>query len=249
VDLKYSLLMNEELIKLVTLQKFDKEINDINKHIKGSSDKLEEDRKRLAKAKEQLEEKNVSLKAKKLESEKIDSFITSSEDNYKSYNYQLMQIKDEKAYDSMKMQLENTRMEIEEKENQGIDILNEIEELEKTISLYTEKINAEDERIQGVQTEIDKEIKERSQEIEGIQSKRDEYAKQIDEKILKHYEKLLGLPDSKAIVELDGRSCTGCYSEATLEDIENIKLQNSVVTCNVCGRILYIPNVAGQSDN
>jgi len=241
--------MNDELIKLVTLQKFDKEINDINKHIKNSSGKLEEDKKRLMKAKEQLDWKINELRARKLDSEKIESFIASSEETYKSYNYQLMALKDEKAYDTMKTQLENTRAEINEKENTGIELLNTIEELDKTVTLYTEKINAEDERIKGLQEEIDLEADVRAEEVSEKQNKRDEYAKMIDAKVLVQYEKLLGLPDSRAIAELDGRSCTGCYSEATLEDVENVKLQTKIVNCNVCGRILYIPSVAGQSDN
>jgi len=241
--------MNEELIKLVTLQKFDKEINDINKHIKISSGKLEEDKKRLLKAKGQLDWKINELRARKLESGKIDSFIITAEETYKSYNYQLMALKDAKAYDAMKLQLDNTRAEISEKENVGIELLNTIEELDKTVNLYTEKINTEDERINGLQEEIDLEIEIRSEEISEKQKKRDDYANMIDAKVLLHYEKLLGLPDSRAIAELDGRSCTGCYSNVTLEDVENVKLQTRIVNCNVCGRILYIPNVAGQSEN
>jgi uncharacterized protein len=240
--------MNEELIKLVTLQKFDKDINDINKHLVDSKRKIDEDKARLSKAKEQLDDKLNELKARKLDSEKIQSFISSSEEAYKSYNYQLMSLKDEKAYDSMKMQLESTRVEINAKEDEGIELLTKIEQIEKTIEMYSGKINEEEERINGLEKEVEEEIELQSDDMTEKQTKRNEYASQIDEKILKHYEKLLGLPDSRAIAELDGRSCTGCYSEVTLEDIENIKSQKRIVNCNVCGRILYIPNVAGQSN-
>lgn len=241
--------MNSEIIKLVTLQKYDKEIKDINEHISSSSAQLEEDRKRLDKANSQLQDKENELKNRKIESEKIDTDIASLENNYKEFSYQLMSIKDEKSYDAMKNQIEDTKEEISQKEAVGIDLLNTIEEITNTVNLYKEKIQNEADRIENKQKEIDVEIESRSSEINEKQQHRNEYAKQIDDKVLKQYQKLLSLPNGVALASLDGRSCTGCYSEITREDLETIKLQSRLVNCNVCGRILYLPELLGKEDD
>lgn len=237
--------MNEELIKLVTLQKYDKELMGLEAHIKDSQEQIEKDIKRLEKAKEQLEAKEQDVKFQKLESEKTENFIKSAEVSYKEYNYQMMGLKDQKAYDAMKLQLEELKDQISERENHGIEILSRIEELNKTIAVYQEKINEEEKRIEKTKSDLAEEVNQRSEEKSGLKVKRDEYAKHIDAKLLAQYEKLLLLPKHQALAELDDRTCTGCYSTITRDALETIKLQERIVTCDSCGRILYIPSSLG----
>ena len=118
--------MKEELIKLVTLQKYDKELLDIESHLDGARKKIKLDEVRLAKAQGQLDDKIADLKGKQLVSEKIDTFHKGAQIKYKEYSYQLMGLKDQKAYDAMKQQLQDLKEEIEHNETVGISVLEEI---------------------------------------------------------------------------------------------------------------------------
>jgi predicted nucleic acid-binding Zn-ribbon protein len=243
--------MKEELIKLVTLQKFDQQILEIEDHLTDLIKDIDTADKRLAKARQQTEEKEEKVKKLKVQSENLDTEVASIEAQYKENNYQLMTLKDTKAYESMKLQMEELLNSKEAKENSGIDILNSIEEEEKTLAMYHEKINAEDERIQGLRDQLETEKGKRAEEKEELVQKRKGYAESVNPKLLADYTRLLGMPDRKAIATVDpnSRACYGCYSTVTRENLENIKAMGTIVNCNSCGRILYIPSLLGSAED
>jgi predicted nucleic acid-binding Zn-ribbon protein len=240
--------MKEELIRLVTLQKYDRQIIEIESHLNNLQEQIKKDEVRLAKAKEQLSAKEQELQDRKVDSSRIDHDIQASEVRYKEYSYQLMNLKDTKSYDAMKSQLEELREEISQMESSGIDLLNEIEELEKTLAMYNEKIGAEETRIQEQKNLLEKDTQSRSEEKNELIKRSESYSAEISPEVMRTYKRLLKLPNGVALASVEGRTCTGCYSNITLENLEVVKMMSGLVSCNSCGRILYIPSLLGQED-
>lgn len=242
--------MKEELIQLVTLQKFDSQILEIEDHLSGLEKEIVTADERLAKAREQVAEKEKGLQNLKVQSNNLETDIASAETRYKEHSYQLMSMKDEKSYETMKLQMEELRNSIAEKENTSIETLTTIEETEKTLVMYGEKIKAEEERVDGLRTSLEEEKGKRSEEKGELKQKREGYIKNISPALLAQYERLLNLPDRIAIaqVNMNNRTCLKCYSTLTRENIETIKMMDKVVNCNRCGRILYVPSILGQAD-
>jgi predicted nucleic acid-binding Zn-ribbon protein len=244
-------VMKEELIRLVTLQKYDLQILEIEDHLTNLTNDIKTAEARLAKAREQTEDKENKLKKLRVDSQSIDADIASLETQYKENNYQLMTLKDQKSYDAMKLQLEEILSLKTIKENSGLELLTKIEEEEKTLVMYHEKIDAEAERIQGLKDGVQEQTAQRSEEKEEMAKKRKGFAENIAPALLAKYTRLLGVPDRKAIAEVDpnNRACRGCYSTITREDMENVKLMTTIVTCNSCGRIVYVPSLLGSVDD
>lgn len=240
--------MKDELIKLVTLQKFDSEYRDIQNDIKGSTQKVEQDEQRLAKAEQQYESKKKEAQLKQVHSDRLDQDIKAFELRYKECNYQLMSLKDQKAYDAMKTQLQELRDQISSTESEGIEVLNELEELNKTVTMYKEKIDEEHKRIGELKESMKTQLEEKGKELEALKLKRDSYAENISSSTVDIYNRLLGLPDGKPLAEVQDRTCIGCYSTITLEDLESVKMAEKIITCNQCGRILYIPAQLGAAE-
>jgi predicted nucleic acid-binding Zn-ribbon protein len=242
--------MKEELIQLVTLQKFDTQILEIDDHLIGLKKEIETADARLDKAREQVGEKEDNLQQLQLESKKAEGEIEEAETRYKGYSYQLMSMKDEKSYESMKLQMEDLRSSIEERENKGIDVLNSIEQTEKTLTMYGEKISAEEERVDGLRAKLQEQTDSRADERSELVKKREGYINGISPALMAKYERLLNLPDHCAIAEVNmsNRTCLKCYSTVTRENAETIKMMKDVVNCNRCGRILYVPALLGQAD-
>jgi predicted nucleic acid-binding Zn-ribbon protein len=244
-------VMKEELIRLVTLQKYDLQILEIEDHLTHLTKDIKKAEVRLQKGREQTEDKENKLKKLKVDSQSIDADILSLEQQYKQNNYQLMTLKDEKSYDAMKLQLEEILSLKGIKESSGLELLTKIEEEEKTLAMYHEKIDAEAERIQGLKNDVEQQTSDRSEGKNEMVNKRKGYADKIAPGLLATYTRLLGMPDRKAIAEVDAnsRACRGCYSTVTRENMENVKLMKTIVHCNSCGRIVYIPSLLGSGDN
>lgn len=240
--------MKDELLKLATLQKFDRECREIESCIKESTKQVEVSQQRLDKARQQLEEKKKEAKIKQVYSDRLDQDMKALELRYKEYNYQLMSLKDAKAYDTMKAQLADLKEEISSTESEAIDVLSALEELNTTVKTYTEKIEEEEKRIEGIKEEMKASLDEKNEELKEQKAKRDAYADTIDDVIVRSYNRLLALPDGKPLAEVHDRTCQGCYSSITLEDLESIKMQERIIHCHSCGRILYIPQLLGVAD-
>jgi len=240
--------MKDELIRLVTLQKFDLQVLEIEDHLSGLKKDITTAEERLAKAKGQLDQKHRAVEQKKMESKRIDGDIADAERKYKEYSYQLMGMKDAKSYEAMKLQMEELRVRLGESETRGIGILGEVEEGEKVLGLYQQKIKEEEVRIQGLRDHLSKEGESRLAERNQLKSKRQEYVKHVAPALLATYNRLLGAADRKALAELSGRTCTGCYCNITLDNMEAVKTSVRIVHCNTCGRIVYLPSVLGAAE-
>ena len=240
--------MKQELFKLVTLHQFDRDIRELKAHLDERQLQFEQHQQRLETAKGQLEEKMDALKREKVRGEEIETDIKASETRYKECSYQLLNLKDQKSYDAMKMQLQDIRESIDSKENEGLETLNKVEELNKTVEMYQGKIDEEVARLEQEEKDIAAEREKQAPELEAMVQKRTSYAEQIAKPVLDKYEKLLSHADKKPMVELDGRSCTGCYSEITLDAYERVKMMEEVVTCLTCGKIVYSSALLGAAE-
>lgn len=240
-------MVKEELFKLVTLHGIDRDIDDLRVQTVQQIKQLKMDQDRLATAQQQLDAKVEDLKRRKVESEQIESEIKGIEYRYKECSYQLLNLKDQKSYDAMKSQLQNLRESIIARESDGIEVLGHIESLDKTVEKYRGKIREEETRISEYRTQIEKQQVEYAPQLEELKKKRGDYARQIAAVVLTMYDRLLKLPDRRPMAELEGRNCSGCHSSVTLEAIEHLKMQQTLVTCNTCGRILYLPALLSKA--
>lgn len=130
--------MREELIQLVTLQKFDTQILEIDDHLIGLQKDIDQAEARLEVARQQVAKKEEGLKEVQLQSRTLDNNIAESGARYKEYSYQLMSMKDEKSYDAMKLQMEELKNATEEQESRGLELLEDIEATEKAVYLSSE---------------------------------------------------------------------------------------------------------------
>ncbi len=235
--------MKEEIFKLVTLHGFDRKIHEILGHLEERHRTIAQDEARLATATQQLDGKSRELKAKQLDSQRVDNEIKALEHRYKEMSYQLLSMKDQRTYDAMKNQLQTIRETIAGLENDGMALLTAIDELQKTVGDYAARIEKERARVAIIKQEHDVEVARHQPEVEELKGKRSSYESAVRREVLAAYQRLLKLPDKKPLAELDGRTCTGCYSIVTLDTVERVKMQQELVLCNSCGRILFMASL------
>ena len=83
-------------------------------------------------------------------------------------------------------------------------------------------------------------IKEIDGRLDVLQAQRKQVAPGIDAKVFSMYERILKSRDGLAIVSVKDNSCSGCNMNVPPQVINLIKMYDSVITCEVCNRILYI---------
>lgn len=140
--------------------------------------------------------------------------------------------------------------------------MRETDALQKQITAFETQIVEILEEVEGVE----KELEERSEEINTLDGKRDEALKQFDGEIAKHktefdkeakhratafatlpprlasvYDRLSQRSrDGIAVAEVVSGSCSACYVLLRPQVQVNVKKGDEIITCENCTRILYV---------
>jgi len=95
-------------------------------------------------------------------------------------------------------------------------------------------------------TEEKKKIEDRIRQIDDrlvqLEAGRQQIVPEIEPKILGQYERILLNRDSLAIVGVKDNSCQGCNMFVPPQVINLIKMYERIITCEICNRILFIPD-------
>jgi predicted nucleic acid-binding Zn-ribbon protein len=76
--------------------------------------------------------------------------------------------------------------------------------------------------------------------LEELRKDRAELAHNIDEDVLGRFERLFNSKGDAAVVAVEHGVCTGCHMKVTTATASRVKAGKEIVSCENCGRILYI---------
>jgi predicted nucleic acid-binding Zn-ribbon protein len=82
-------------------------------------------------------------------------------------------------------------------------------------------------------------LEKRHKELDELQRDRDEKVPHIPKDLLNQYEKIKKGRDGIGIVAIRNNACQGCYMELPPQVISETKLDQRLITCENCNRILY----------
>lgn len=231
--------MNKNLEKLIEVNKFDLEVAKYNPLIEAKKAPI------YAK----LNAKKQSLKEK----QELEAKIATNQDLLNKNNAELALISAD--IDKIREKVKESKSEKEMK-NLGMeeDILrekttafnNEIESLEKQITLAKEKISVIDsqivvidEDIRNLESSCSDEINEIKRQQDAVSSKRQEVALQMEPGVLRLYEKIRKWAGNSSVTAIYKNACGGCFIRLNDKNIIDIRKGADIVHCPHCGRILY----------
>jgi len=88
--------------------------------------------------------------------------------------------------------------------------------------------------------EIDDSVKETEEKLKILDMKRSQMTVDVDKANLKRYERILENKKGLAIVPVKGNSCGGCFMNVPEQVINEIKMHDRLILCEMCARILYL---------
>ena len=77
-------------------------------------------------------------------------------------------------------------------------------------------------------------------ELGGLKKQREGLAAKVDKAILKKYEKIVKSKDGLAVVAIVNEVCQGCFRTLPPQVTNEVKMNDELVFCDSCARILYI---------
>ncbi len=232
--------IKDQIKKLVELQAIDIEIYHLKTDLCDKPDEIEALRENFEAKKARLKQLEDQLKVILVKQKEYEVDLKSKEDTIVKADGQLSQLKTNKEYQAKLLEIENIKADkslIEEKILLGFDTIDAARkaiETEKTVVSNYEK------EFQLKKKEIDDIMAVSSDQLKVKESQRARIAPEVRPDILSRYDRILQHKEGLAIVPVKNRSCGGCFMHLTEQLINQIKMHDEFITCDVCARILYL---------
>jgi hypothetical protein len=231
--------LKDKIGDLIVLQDCDNRIREImNKKNEGPLriKKLAEE---LDANERKFQEKRDRLNLLKKDGHKIDQEIQELEDKIERSNIKLSLIKSNKEYKAALKEIDDLKHTQFQTEDKAIQIMEEIEELEKICSENKEKEAEIRKAFQRDKEEIERELEALDEELKILDAKRDTFAHAIDQDLLRKYLYLKDHKEGQAISPVVGGVCQICHMNIPPQTFNELIRGDSLMTCTNCNRIIY----------
>ena len=232
-----------QLQQLIVLQSLDDEIAehkkllaDIPLQIDTGCTELEEKKKILSNAKEELD-------ALQKERKDLELAVQGENDHMAKAKTKLPAVKTNREYTAILSEVEAIKVKVSGLEDKELEIMEILEEKQKEVPGIEKKYNEEDARFQEYKAKKDAELDRMKQELGVLVAKRENVSGQLDRVIMQRYEKVAGSRDGRAVVMLQGSICQGCFQQILPQMVIDVKVGESIQQCSNCLCFLYLEEV------
>ncbi len=232
--------IKEQIRFLISLQEYDKKIYALAKE----KDQLPLEIVKLQKAFDDkkallhsLEEDSKSMAIKRKEKE-ID--LASKEENVKKLNTQLATLKTNKEYHAMLAQIASLKTDNSVLEEEILKSMDAQDTLKEDISKEKIRLAEEEKRFNEEKKEVEARIKEIESSMADLTAKRDHIVPSVEKRVFATYARVLKAKEGLALVSIKDFACQGCHMAVTPQVVNEIKMQEKIIICESCARILYL---------
>lgn len=230
--------MYANIQNLLELQEIDRRLYALEKAKGDLPQTLEDLKRKLVELTSVFDQKTAHLSGVETQRRSAEGALSQARERKKKYESQLYEVKNNKEYDAITLEIETTEKEIDGTETKIIEALESEEKLKHEIAEMEAQIKTlQSERDQQEQV-LNQLLEQNRNEVEQLQAARRELAVGINLGVMRSYERILRGKDGVAVVKVLRGSCGGCSTRITSQRLMEIREMNQIYYCENCGRIL-----------
>ena len=234
------LSIRDQIKKMIDLQKLDVEIYNFRKELKERPLFIEQLKEDFDKKKVNLKDLEEKLKKIQVDRKGKELDLQQKETDLAKANAQLAQMKTNKEYQAKMTEIENIKADksiIEE------NILLSFEESDAlAVQFNKEKVRLSQEETEYLvkKKEVEDFLKEIQEKLAVLEGHRSHIIPEVGRSYLQRYERILENKEGLAMVPVLGNSCGGCFMNVPQQVINEMKMHDKLIFCEMCARILYL---------
>ncbi len=232
--------VKDQIKKLVELQSYDAEIYNFNVVLKEKPLELEALKNAFESSKIKLKGLEDKLKTVQVERKGKELEMQSKEEAIAKASAQLSTLKTNKEYHAKQSEIESIKADkslIEEailRNYDEADAVTALIDKEKSALANAEQVYLSQKK------EIENDVKELQEKLAQLDVKRKVIIPEIDKNSLSRYERILEHSEGLAIVPIKSNACGGCYMNIPQQAVNELKMHDHLVYCEMCARIIYL---------
>ncbi len=235
-----SVSIKEQIKKLVELQKSDVDIYAFKRELEEKPARIEELKEKFEQKKATLKELEEKLKVVQVELKNYELDLKQKEDLIVKGDQSLGLLKTNKEYQAKLYEIENFKADKSIIEEKMLLIFDDIEDVRKKIELEKANVAVQEKGYLQEKNTVDDEVAVIKDRITVLESQRNQLIPGVHPDYLKRYERILQNKDGLAIVAVKNHACGGCFMNVTEQLMNQIRMHDQVITCDMCARMLYL---------
>ncbi|MBL7753845.1 MAG: hypothetical protein JNM44_05150 [Chitinophagaceae bacterium] len=231
--------VQEKLVSVLTLQKIDSKIDEINKlrgelpmEVKDLEDEIAGLNTRIRNIDNEIEAIHEDIVRKQ-------NAQAEAKDLLKKYEKQQNNVKNSREFEAINKEIELQELEIKACEKKIKDANAEKLEQDEAKAKINAVIAEKEEVLKMKQSELQKIIAETEKEESALVEKREKAKLDVEPRLLNSYLKIRGsYRNGLAVVPVERDSCGGCFNVIPPQRQSDIRLRKKMIVCEHCGRIM-----------
>ena len=234
--------VKDQIKRLIELQAIDIEAYRFKTQLRKKPAEIEALKAEFESKKARLKQLEEELKAIQLAQKVHEGDLKSKEEAIVRADGQLSQLKTNKEYTAKLMEIESIKADkslIEEKILIGFDL---IEASRKALESERAVVVSYEKEFTAKKKQIEDDMAVAQDQMKVKESQRSRLTPDVRPDVLARYDRILQNKDGLAIVPMVDHACGGCFMHLTEQRVDEIKRHDQIVNCDMCARILYIPD-------
>lgn len=231
--------MKEDLIRLITLQDIDLQIKKLDGQIEAGQENIAKRQASITEKKSQIEKFTTKIEECEKLRRELEGEFEDALAHVKDRQAKLMNVQTNREYQSLLKEIEDTKRNNKEREEEVVRLMEQIESLQTKISEASNVCHSEEELLAEAETEAKKIIqKVETQKSKFIKS-RDEQAVKIPKNLGRRYDLLREKRNGIAIIGVSHGVCQGCFMNIPPQQFNEVMRGEQLLSCPTCQRLMY----------
>ncbi len=235
--------MQEDIMRLIELQKLDLEIINIEKSIQNIPQSLQKAQKAQQELLKKIEDLNALIEEKKKQKDLFESELKEEYHRLKVTQARLIQIRGSREYQLLLREIEEIKKANKQKEEEILKLMEEIESLEKEKEELEKKLEEVNQKLKEEQDKFNAYCEELSSNKEKLLQKRQEIAEKIPTRLLKKYESVKVKKGGIGIAPVINAVCEGCHMAIPPQLYNELQKDNRYYECPHCKRLIFYKKI------
>ncbi len=234
------MVVNDELRQLLNLQEVDEFIAEARLKQKRLPEGVAAELLALQEAKSLLDTAEETLAGHEAEKRRGEAELADQEAHIKQLKGRLKEIANTREYQAHIQEMDGVQRAVSKLEDEVLQSLSDIDLISDEVATHRKLFTERETVYKSERAKVDAELAKLEKEVQSYLSSKEERAGRVSAPLLKRYDRI-SRTLRRAVVAVDGYTCSGCHMNVPPQVISEVKRGNGIHQCPHCHRLLYVP--------
>ena len=230
--------VEEDVQYLIQIVKKDMEIKERKKLTESVPVRVKAIDKELKRMDEDLNETKHVLDTLEQEKRHIEMDLKTQHSELAKKKDEQRQVKDNREYRAILAEIDYITKRVDQEEERMLAVLDEGEARRKEMQILNDKSTVEKNKLLAEKEKLQQEMQLANDGLKILEDEKIRIMPRISEGVRRLYSRILVAKEDSGVANLVGDICYGCYSRVPPQKAHEVRQNNQILKCEVCGRIL-----------